>query len=294
MRRLLGTALAALVAFGAAALGAPAAAAPVPFVAVDCAQSVHAFRGQPVHLSRIAVSRFVADAVRADLGGLRAATVGLVFPLGPAIPVGTVPDGTGEITGEAIADAVAEAVAPMGEIAPAAESVTASVRELVADACGMRVRALNPTERGDTERPDPAEPGPGPQPGAPNPGGGSDPSTTPNTQPVGGADPAPDEVELYDPDRFARAAPRDYGRVPVAETGRFAPSPESRYGVPGYSPRFGLLGQDAAIDPLVYPAGEARALPTGTGRVALPVLLAVLALSLVTGALVRTWVLRRA
>lgn len=291
MRRLLGTALAALVALGAAALGAPASAAPVPFVAVDCGQSVHAFRGQPVHLSRIAVSRFVADAVRADLGGLRAATVGLVFPLGPAIPVGTVPDGTGEISGESIADAVAGAVAPMGEIAPAAESVTASVRELVADACGMRVRALNPTERGDTERPAPTEPGVGP--GAPNPGG-SDPSTTPNTQPVGGADPAPDEIELYDPDRFARAAPRDYGGVPVAEAGRFVPSPESRYGVPGYSPRFGLLGQDSAIDPLVHAAGEARALPVGAGRVALPVLLAVLALSLVTGALVRTWVLRRA
>lgn len=278
MRRLLGTALATLFlgAWGAV----PAAAAPLPFVAVDCEQTVYAFRGQPVHLSRIAVSRLVTDAVRTDLGGLRAAAVGLAFPLGPAIPVGTVPDGSGEITGEAIADAVVRTVAPMDEIAPAAASITATVRDLVTDACGMTVHALNPSDDDKT-----------PQPGTPNPGGGGDPSTTPNTQPVGGANPAPDEVELYDPAQFARTAPRDYGAIPVATAGRFVPSPEARYGsVPGYSPEFGLLGRDGAIDT----AGDARALPVDSGLVAMPVLMAVLALSLVTGALVRTWVLRSA
>lgn len=283
MRRLLGTALAALFVGIGAGVGT-AAAAPLPFVAVDCEQTVYAFRGQPVRLSRIAVSRLVTDAVRADLGGLRAAAVGLAFPLGPALPVGVVPDGSGEITGPAIADAVVAAIEPMAEIAPAVDSITAAVRASVADGCGMAVRALNPTEDGGTTDPVPGGPG--------GPGRGDDPSTVPNTQPVGGADPAPDEVELYDPDQFARAAPRDYGGIPVAPAGRFTPSPESRYGVPGYSPEFGLLGQDGAIDS----AGEARALPglVDRGLVAVPVLLAVLSLSLVTGALVRTWVLRSA
>ncbi|MFC7618376.1 hypothetical protein ACFQV2_38440 [Actinokineospora soli] len=277
MRRLLGSAL-AIVAAGL--LGAaPASAAPVPFVAVDCEQTVYAFRGQPVHLARVAVLPLVTDAVRADLGGLRAASVGLAFPLGGAIPIGTVPNGSGEISGAVIADAVVDVVATLGEIAPAADSVTAAVREAVTEECGITVRALDATEEGE-------QPG-----GTPAPGGGQDPSTTPNAQPVGGVDARPDEVALYDPARFARSAPRDYSGIPIAHAGRFVPSPDARYGsVPGYSPEFGLLGRDDAIDT----AGGAHALPVDSGQVALPVLLAVVVLSLVTGALVRTWVLRRA
>ncbi|MGX7823800.1 hypothetical protein ACTG9Q_01785 [Actinokineospora sp. 24-640] len=286
MRRLLGSALVIVAAGAAASLGPTATAAPLPFLAVDCAQTVHAFRGQPVHLSRIAVSRLVTTAVRQTegLGTLRSASVGLAFPLGPAIPVGTVPGGDGRITGAAIADAVAEVVAPMPEVAPAADVATEAVRALVADSCGMDVRALDPA--GET---------PGETPVAPpaKPGAGGDPSTTPNTQPVGGADPAPGEVALYDPARFARAAQRDHGEVPAARAGLFLPSPDARYGaVPGYTPQFGLLGQDEAA---VRTAGGAQALlPVGGGQVAFPILLAVLLLSVVTGALVRTWVLRRA
>ncbi|MGW5051204.1 hypothetical protein [Actinokineospora sp. NPDC004072] len=280
MRRLVGTALAALAAAAVAWSPTQAAAEPLPFLAVDCEQTVHAFRGQPVRLSRVAVARLVADAVRAELGGLRAAAVHLAFPLGPAIPVGTVPNGTAELPGTAIADAVAEVVAPMGEIAPAADAVTEGVRKRVAESCGMTLNALNKTNETD----EPEAPG---QPAEPPVAG--DPSTTPNTQPVGGADPAPAEVELYDPAQFARSAPRDYGQIPVAHPGVFAPSPDARYGVPGYSPEFGLLGQAGAVDS----PGEARALPAGGDQVAFPVLLAVLLLSVLTGALVRTWVLRR-
>jgi hypothetical protein len=288
VRRSFGVAVTAAL---AALLAAPgASAAPLPFLAVDCGQSVHALRGQPVHLSRVAVSRMVTKAARDELGGLAAASVGLAFPLGGSIAVGTVPDGTGEIAGEDIADAVVAVVAPMREIAPAADAVTASVRELVTDGCGMAVRAINPT--GDTpgEVPGRTDP-PGQRPG-PAPGG--DPSTTPNAQPVGGGDAGPDEVSLYDPAQFARTPPRDHGGIPVAEAGRFAPSPAQRYGgVPGYSPGFGLLGGDPGIST----AGGARALPVdgaGRGQVAFPVLAAVLLLSALTGALVRTWVLRRA
>ena len=76
----------------------------------------------------------------------------------------------------------------------------------------------------------------------------------------------------------------------------FAPSPGVRYGgaVSGYTPQFGILGADPNQNG-VSVAGNAEALraPSGT-RIAFPVLLAVFALSGVTAALVRTWVLRRA
>ncbi len=64
--------------------------------------------------------------------------------------------------------------------------------------------------------------------------------------------------------------------------------------MPGYTPQFGILGTDNPGDG-VQAAGRAEALTPPEGqKIALPVLLAVLALSVVTAALVRTWVLRRA
>jgi hypothetical protein len=87
----------------------------------------------------------------------------------------------------------------------------------------------------------------------------------------------------------------NYGNIPFARAGLFSPSPGVRYGgsVSGYTPQFGILG--AANPDAVQAAGHAEALrPSGGTKIALPVLLAVLALSCVTAALVRTWVLRRA
>ncbi|MCA1655097.1 MAG: hypothetical protein LC635_01210 [Pseudonocardiaceae bacterium] len=89
----------------------------------------------------------------------------------------------------------------------------------------------------------------------------------------------------------------DYSAIPFARAGLFAPSPGVRYGggVPGYSPEFGILGTDTPPHDGVSVAGRAEALnPPDGRRIAFPVLLAVLALSGVTAALVRTWVLRRA
>jgi hypothetical protein len=98
------------------------------------------------------------------------------------------------------------------------------------------------------------------------------------------------------------AAMRDYSGIPMATAGLFAPSPGVRYGgqIPGYSPEFGILGESAgqqAPDDGVRNAGQAQPLPgTGgtNGGASLPLLLAVLALSGVSAALVRTWVLRKA
>lgn len=96
---------------------------------------------------------------------------------------------------------------------------------------------------------------------------------------------------------------RDYSGIPVAAPGLYAPSPSIRYGgqVPGYSPEFGILGDNPgqpSPDNGVRSAGDAHGLPGSSGLgdfsgAGLPTLLAVLALSGVTAALVRTWVLRR-
>ncbi|WP_253887340.1 hypothetical protein [Actinokineospora diospyrosa] len=281
MRRRLMTVTAVLL--GTAVLGAaPASAAPLPFLAVDCAQTVLAFSGQPVQLARIAVTGMVTKAVRETpgLGLLRSTSVGLSFPLGPAIAVGTVPDGTAQVSAAQVADAVVEAVRPLKEIEPAVDAVLASVRAQVTEHCGMTLRAINPSAPTN-----PGKPGTTPTPGKPTPGQPGTPApTTPNAQPVGGAPQAP-EVALY------RAAPRDYGTVPYASAGVYAPGPEVRYGgVPGYAPQFGILGSAPTG---LRTVGEAHALPvTPAGAVGLPVMLAALALSVVTGALVRSWVLR--
>ena len=72
-----------------------------------------------------------------------------------------------------------------------------------------------------------------------------------------------------------------------------APAFQFGQGLAGYSPQFGILPSGSRGGPAG--PGVARALPFGLpGKVALPVLLAVLMLSAASGALVRTWVLRRA
>ncbi|WP_436492962.1 hypothetical protein [Actinokineospora sp. HUAS TT18] len=277
MRRLIGSTLVMLAACATAFLGAsPAAAAPLPFLAVDCHQNVTAFKGQPVYLARLAVVGLVSQAVNdtPGLGTLRAAAVTLTFPLGGPLPVGVVPDGTGEIPAAAIADVVAEAVRPMGELVPHTDAAVAKVKQLVTEKCGMTVRAL------DASKPKPGST-PAPKPGSP---------TAPNAQPVGGST-STEPVRLYDAAMFA-TAPRDYGTIPFAKAGLFTPSPNARYGsVPGFAPEFGLLSDNQEI----RGAGAAKALPAAPAdTIGVPILVAVLALSVVTGALVRTWVLRKA
>jgi hypothetical protein len=143
----------------------------------------------------------------------------------------------------------------------------------------------------------PGSSSPGPGGGTPG-GGGSGPGAgvpgAPNQPPIGGV--APGGWSLYPPGlsglgRWPMAA---YGSIPFAQAGLYSPSPGVRYGgsVPGYTPEFGILGTDDKDG--VQAAGRAEALTPPEGqKIALPVLLAVLALSVVTAALVRTWVLRR-
>ncbi|WP_424183584.1 hypothetical protein ACOBQX_16475 [Actinokineospora sp. G85] len=289
----------ALGAVSAAALaGAGPAAAdpanPLPVLALSCKQDVVAFRGQPIILARLAVNGIVTKAVSdtEGLGPLAATAVGVVFPLGIGVEVGEVPNGAGVVSPQAVADAVVAVVRPMKEIEERADTVVAKVREQVEASCGMAVRALNPTP------PPEAEPAPPSQ----APVEPTEPSTGPGT-PIGSATqlPAP---SLSPPTGAPRAAapPRDYGGVPYAPAGVYTPSspevqvPEVQAGVPGYTPQFGIVGQDENGADVHRAAGNAQALPVDhprTGGVGAPVLLAALVLSVVTGSLVRTWVLRR-
>jgi hypothetical protein len=135
-------------------------------------------------------------------------------------------------------------------------------------------------------------------------GGGSSappPGTQDPSQP--GATPPPPLVTPGAPNgspgyRFDPGAlPRyDFSRTPYGVGNRFGSlaAPAFRFGqqVPGYAPQFGILGAENGD---VAAAGKVQALPVrGSAPVALPVLLSVLMLSVVSGALVRTWVLRRA
>ena len=140
----------------------------------------------------------------------------------------------------------------------------------------------------------------GSTPGGSTPGtGGTGGSTTyPRTDLPGGTATSltPGGVPLFGTNyNFGRSPMLDYSSMPYALAALYSPSPGVRYGgsVPGYSPEFGILGADQGSG-TVAEAGHAEALGGSTGnRIAVPVLLAVLALSGVTAALVRTWVLRR-
>ncbi|HEY4018177.1 MAG TPA: hypothetical protein VGM75_05790 [Pseudonocardiaceae bacterium] len=157
----------------------------------------------------------------------------------------------------------------------------------------------NPSGPGGTQTP----------PGDPNgTGGGQGQGPTsnepvPNFPGLGGTDllgnPAFGAAQLLD-NGLAESPLARYSGIPFASAGLFAPSPGVRYGgsVPGYSPSYGVLNNgNNTVPDGIQTAGEAQALgslstPGGNG-IGLPMLLAVLALSGATAALVRTWVLRK-
>jgi hypothetical protein len=91
---------------------------------------------------------------------------------------------------------------------------------------------------------------------------------------------------------------RDYSGIPYALAASWAPSPGIRYGgdIPGYAPESGALNPAARGAGPVQNAGRAEALPSGPEQdglpLGLPMLAAVLALSVVTAGMVRSWVLR--
>lgn len=324
-RRLNGFISAVALVFGVSGMtllsGSGTANAAQPIVVGSCDATVQGTPGQPVALAPAAVLGVVTDAVRAVpiLGPPLAGTANQLFAALPPIPIGAIPNGTGYITGGTIANAVNAELAKLPLLGPVLNTVVGTVQTQLTTLCGVTVTAANtaaaPVQDGAKAVADASEaavgqilPGAsGGTGGTPGGGPGSNPGTTPGN--TGGGVPAPNQpilgglsgvgLQLYQPGLwdFGRSPMADYSNIPFARPGLWAPSPGVRYGgsVPGYSPEFGIVGDTPPADDGVSVAGRAEALtPPVSQRVEFPVLLAVLALSGVTAALVRTWVLRKA
>jgi uncharacterized membrane protein YgcG len=330
-RRVRGFAAALALAFAgstAAMLsGSAVASAAPPIVIGSCATSVQGAPGQPVSLSPSAVLGVVVNAVRAVplLGPPLAGAASSAFAGLPPIPIGALPTGTGYISGGTIANAVTAQLRAIPLLGPVIGAVAGSVQGTLTSMCGVTVTGVNaaaaPVQDGAKAVADASQQAtgslPGGTPSAPGTGGGTGGTggggstgggTTPGSggsgtggtsgttganQPVVGG--LPDSAFDFGNFLTGRSPMADYGSIPFARPGFFAPSPGVRYGgaVSGYTPQFGILGSDNPDG--VQAAGNAEALhpPAGT-KIALPVLLAVFLLSGVTAVLVRTWVLRRA
>ena len=328
--RSLATAIALVLSLSTAGLlaGSGTATAAEPIVIGSCAASVEGRPGQPVSLAPAAVLKVVTDAVRAVpiLGPPIAGGVGQAFSKLPPIPIGALPNGQGYITGGTIANAVVAQLKKIPLLGGILATVVQTVQGVLTASCGVTVKGVNavtaPVQDGADAVADNSEEVttkviesiprlPGTPPGG-GPGGGGNPETPGPGGGPGGSDgggmPAPNQpplgglpgvgLDLYQPGlwNFGRWPMADYSNIPFARAGLWAPSPGVRYGggVPGYSPEFGIVGE-MPTDDGVDVAGRAEAIdPPTSQRVEFPVLLAVLALSCVMAALVRTWVLRRA
>lgn len=295
--------------------GSGTANAAEPIIIGDCSTNIQGTPGQPVSLAPAAVLGIVTDAVRAVpiLGPPLTGAANQAFAALPPIPIGALPTGTGYITGGTIANAVVVELNKIPLLGPVLATVVKTVQSQLTSLCGVTVTGVNaaaaPVQDGAKAVADASEaattaitgstsggttnPGSNPSTGGGTSGGGT---TAPNSPVVGGLGNL--GIQLYGGGLwdYGRSPMADYSDIPFARAGLWAPSPGVRYGggVPGYSPEFGIVG-DTAPDDGVSVAGRAEALsPPHSQRVEFPVLLAVLAMSGVTAALVRTWVLRRA
>ncbi|TDQ05221.1 hypothetical protein [Labedaea rhizosphaerae] len=301
-----------------------------PIVVGDCSTTIEGTPGQPIQLSTSAVVQPVANIIGAVpiLGPPLKKPFTDLFNALPPIPIGGVQNGTTVITGGTIATQVVTQLKKIPLLGPVLGLIVGSVQQTLTSLCGVTVTVANDVggvaqdgsaavEQGSTDVqkklgiPGAGGSGGGGGGGSTGPGGGGSgggsgagsgngPVTQmphANNPVVGGL--GLGDVQLYDPNglpyNFGRSPMAMYANLPFAQPGLFSPTPGAQYGssVPGYSPQFGILGGNGQPDG-VEAAGHAEALDAPSGdRVAFPVLLAVLALSGVTAALVRTWVLRR-
>lgn len=307
------TAAAALI-FAATTAGLMAsgqeAAAAQPIVVGSCATTIQGAPGTPLALSPSAVLAPVLNVVRAVplVGpGLVSGVTQQVNAMGN-IPLGALPGSDVTLSGGSIAGVavprIQDAINKVPLIGPVLGQIVTGVQGALAAGCQLTVDVVNaaaaPVQDGTAAVADTSQQvfGPSPGPGGPGtpPSQGTPPGTQPSNQPVVGGLNGID-LSLYSPGlwNLGRSPMADYSSIPFAVPGMYSPSPGVRYGgsVPGYSPEFGILGAEDPADQ-VQQAGRAESMATpAQAKVALPVLLAVLALSCVTAALVRTWVLRR-
>lgn len=306
--KLLSVAATALLALASASVGGVAHAAD-PIVVGSCATTVQGAPGTPVSLSPAAVTQPITDLVRAVplLGPPLAEPFKQAFAQAKPMPIGAVQVGTTTISGGTIANAVMVEVNKIPLLGPILGTLDKTVRATLTQGCQVTVVGVNqavaPVQDGAKAVADASQQAVGAIPGAPKPPGqqpqpqpGTNPGTQPGTQPgvpgVGAGAPSNRDFSLYPiGSNFGRVPLFSYGSLPFAMPGLYSPSPGVRYGsqVPRASNGTGVAGDS------VQAAGRATALPrlSGPGGVGAPVLVAVLMLALVTGALVRTWALRR-
>lgn len=306
--RLLSVTAATLLTLISASVGAVPATAAEPIVVGSCATSVQGTPGTPVSLSPAAVTQPITDLIRAIplLGPPLADPFKQAFSQGKPIPIGAVQVGTTTISGATIANAVVAELQKLPLLGQIIGTLDKSVRSTLTSGCQVVVTGVNqvaaPVQDGAKAVADASQQAvgaiqaPKPPAGQPQPEPGTNPGQQPGVNPgTPGATPgAPSnrDFSLYSfGANFGRVPLFSYGSLPFAMPGLYSPSPGVRYGsqVPRASNGNGL-----DIDP-VQAAGRATALPRlgGPGGVGAPVLVAVLMLACVTGALVRTWVLRR-
>ena len=306
--RLLSVTAATLLALASATVGAAApATAADPIVVGSCATSVQGTPGTPVSLSPAAVTQPITDLIRAIplLGPPLADPFKQAFSQGKPIPIGAVQAGTTTISGATIANAVVAELQKLPLLGPIIGTLDKTARTTLTSGCQVVVTGVNqvvaPVQGGAKAVADASQqavqlPGqtkppaqqPQPQPGT-QPG---QPGVSPGTPGAVSGAPSNRDFSLYPiGSNFGRVPLFSYGSLPFAMPGLYSPSPGVRYGsqVPRASNGTGVQGDS------VQAAGRATALPrlSGPGGVGAPVLVAVLLLALVTGALVRTWVLRR-
>jgi len=277
---------AALVLAGSATLALPATAS-ADTISAKCGDTITAKPGDVVQtpLGLRTITDGLTAIVGGLLGGLCQITVKVVDTVVQPLPV----------IGAPAADAV------NGTVAGTTNGLTSTANragELLGGGSGKPVPQNPPSGGGNQQTP------PGTTPGS----GGAAPAVIPEpTSPVLTGGPANFDVAPYT-SGGAYAPMRNYANLPYALAAQWAPSPGLRYGgqIPGYAPQYGALGQPAAGaqpkqpgtgDAAVHNAGRAEALPSESGRgdsVALPMLIAVVALSGVSAGLVRAWVLRGA
>ena len=306
--RLLSVTAATLLALVSASVGAVPATAAEPIVVGSCATSVQGTPGTPVSLSPNAVLQPVTDLVRAVplLGPPLVEPFKQAFSQLKPIPIGAVQAGTTTISGATIGNAVMAELQKLPLLGPILGTLDKTVRATLTSGCGVVVTGVNqvaaPVQDGSKavadasqqavggiQAPKPPAGQPQPQPGTPP---GQQPGVTPGTPGAPQGIAGNRDFALYSfGSNFGRVPLFTYGSLPFAMPGLYSPSPGVRYGsqVPRASNGNGVDG-----DP-VQAAGRATALPRlgGPGGVGAPVLVAVLLLACVTGALVRTWVLRR-
>jgi hypothetical protein len=321
-RRLAAALAVAFVVVTSSLIGGSTAAAATPIVVGSCAATVQGEPGTPVQLQPAAVLEPIVNIVKAldplnlITPGVRSAVAGL-----PPIPIGSIPTGNGVITGGQIANAVVGQLQKIPLLGPIIAAVSKGVQNTLAGICGVTVQAANTVaaqaqdnsaalaekanEAARSVMPGAGKPG-APKPGTPpkpGPGGsqggvnGSNPPPAAQFPVVDGPFPSAPPINSWNWNT-GRSPMTDYSTIPFAQAGLYAPSPAVRYGggVPGYSPQFGILGVDNPPNDGVQAAGHAEAIGGVPDRpdIDISVLIAVLVLSGVTAALVRTWVLRKA